>query len=182
MTEILIHSFRKGDRIAFQKIFSILYPSVCYFARRYLAGSSEAEDVAQEVFINLWEQRKNFTGSITQVKAFLYISARNKCLNILKHRKVRGAHQSSLRNDIGENPTFEEILIRTEVMNNIKKAVEALPPGCKQIINLSMEGFKSDEIAAKLNISVNTVKLQKKIAYRKLRETIGQLAFHILFF
>ncbi len=172
LTDIVVRNFRKGDRKALQHIFSVLYPALCYFAEKYLNNPGDAEDVAQEAFIELWNQHGKFE-SLNHVKTFLYVTAKNKCLNILKHNLIKEKYAYDQAPDISEVMVFEDHLIRAETIANIRFAVDNLPEKQKKITLFSIQGLTNREIADELNISLNTVKLQKKIAYRKLRDILG---------
>lgn len=173
----MISKFRSGNINAFNSIFRKLYPSICSFANKYLRDKQGAEDISQEVFIELWKQREKFE-SIDQIKAFLYLSAKNKCLNVLKHTDVKDKHiQDTIAISEFEDDPFEENVIKTEVNAYINEVIESLPPQRKKIIILSMNGLKNNEIAEELGISVNTVKLQKKIAYEKLKEAFRKVVY-----
>jgi RNA polymerase sigma-70 factor (family 1) len=171
LSDIVINNFKKGDRKAFKLIFTVLYPSICFFADKYLHDHDEAEDITQEVFIALWDQRGNFN-SIDHIKTFLYIAVRNKCLNVLKHRRIKEQYAREQPADATHTTAFEDHLIRSEVIHNIRRAIDSLPECQRKITLLGMQGLKNHEIAEDMNISVNTVKLQKKIAYRKLRKLL----------
>ncbi len=174
MTESIIKLFKKGNQKAYQDLFNKLYPVICLFATKYLKNNDEAEDIAQEAFIELWKQREKF-GDFNQLKGFLYLTVKNKCLNKIKHEKVKAEYANDLRLQ-NDNAYFEEHLIRSEVTAQIYNSVNSLSKQKKEIILLSMQGLKNNEIANELNISVNTVKLQKKIAYQKLREELKSSA------
>ena len=178
MTDSIIKHFNRGSEKAYQKIFNKLYPVLCSFAEKYLNDSDEAEDVTQEVFIELWNQKEKFI-SINQIKNFLYLSIKNKCLNIIKHNKVRLNYINDY-NIIEKEDYYEEQIIRSEINLYIKNAIFSLSKQKREIIILSMKGFKNNEIAEELNISINTVKLQKKLAYQKLREQLKSSVFSIL--
>lgn len=175
-----INSFRKGNQKAFQYIFTELYASICLFANKFLNNKDEAEDTVQEVFIELWNQRIKFE-NINQVKAFLYLSVKNKCLNIIKHLNIKQNYINEFKNESEQEEFFEENLIKAEVISQLIRAINNLPEQRKKIILLNLQGLKNPEIAEDLNISVNTVKLQKKIAYKHLREKLGNLFFTSLF-
>ena len=175
----IINNFRKGNQKAFQKIFIQLYPAICYFAKKYLADADGAEDVAQETLMELWNQRSKFR-DINQIKAFLYFSAKNKCLNIIKHLHIKEKYQQLQISQEHKIPVFEDEVVQAEVIRNINLAIDSLSDQRKKIIIFGMQGLKNHEIAKKLNISVNTVKLQKKIAYQRLRRILGSSEFSIL--
>lgn len=162
----------------FQDLFHDLYPSLCLFANKYLNNKAEAEDIAQESFVELWKQKSKFE-TVSHIKSFLYLSIKNKCINALKHNKVKNKYIGSLSLD--HVSFFEEQVIKTEVIHEINKAVNNLSKQRKEIILLAMQGLKNVEIAEELDISINTVKLQKKIAYKLLREKLGKTVFLILF-
>ncbi|MBN2519573.1 MAG: RNA polymerase sigma-70 factor [Bacteroidales bacterium] len=174
-----IVKFQKGDQNAFKKIFTILYPVMCSFGQKYISDKDEVEDTVQDVFIELWMQHTKYT-DLNQVKAFLYLSIKNKCLNIIKHLKVKERHATAtyINNETSED--FEGQVIKSEVISQINCAINNLPEQRRKIILLNMQGLKNEEIAENLNISINTVKLQKKIAYQKLREELKSSVFSIL--
>ncbi len=179
-TNTIIH-FRKGNQKAFQQIFTQLYTSLCSFANKYLNDKDEAEDTVQEVFIELWNQRLKFE-NVNQVKAFLYLSIKNKCLNIIKHINIKQKYIDEYIDEREQEGFFEENVIKSEVISQIKNAINKLPEQRKKIILLNIQGLKNNEIAEDLSISVNTVKLQKKIAYKYLREQLGKILFTSFFF
>ena len=175
---IVIEQFREGSRKVYQDIFENLYSILCSFANKYLFDNDESEDICQEVFIELWKQKEKFE-NYDQIKAFLYLSVKNKCLNVLKHQKVKDKFKtsdSSTDNDI----YFEEQIIKAEVVSTIYQSINRLSKQRREIIILSMQGLKNNEIAENLNVSVNTIKLQKKIAYQKLREELKHSVFSLL--
>ena len=72
-------------------------------------------------------------------------------------------------------------IIEEEVHREIIAAIEKLPPERRKIVELSMMGFSQEEIADKLEISVNTIKTQKRKAYAFLREELQHLFVFLLF-
>ena len=176
---VIIEKFKKGDIHAFSKIFAKLYPVICAFSRKYLKDSHESEDVTQDIFIELWNQRNIFE-SFEQIKAYLYISAKNKCLNIIKHTNIKEKYKQITASVRDVESSFEEDVIRTEVIAHIKNSIDKLPGQRKKVIMLSLNGYKNNEIAEELNISVNTVKLHKKLAYESLKKELKNTIFSFL--
>jgi RNA polymerase sigma-70 factor (family 1) len=179
MQKDTIFKFRNGDKQSYQSLFNRLYPVMCLFSKKFLYENDEAEDIVQEVFIELWNQRQRFE-SVEQIKAFLYLSVKNRCINFKKHLSVREKFINTAMADMEQ--LFEEHVLHTEVIQHIYNAVNNLPVQRKKIIILSMEGLKNNEIAKDMQVSVNTVKLQKKIAYRQLREKLKPSLYISLFF
>jgi RNA polymerase sigma-70 factor (family 1) len=176
----IIEKFRCGDIKAFEKIFNKLYPVLCFFSNKYLKDSIESEDVTQDLFIQVWNQREKFE-SFEQIKAFLYLSAKNKCLNIIKHINIKEKYNHENGTSLNIEDSFEENIIRTEIIEQIKNSIDKLPGQRKKVILLSLNGLTNNEIATELNISINTVKLHKKIAYEKLKEELKNTIFSLLF-
>jgi RNA polymerase sigma-70 factor (family 1) len=180
MQENTIRKFQQGDKQSFRLLFNTLYPVMCLFSKKFLNDYDDSEDIVQEVFIELWNQRAKFE-SFDQIRAFLYLSIKNKCLNFKKHLLVREKY--ALISIANNENVFEEYVLEAEVVQNINYAINNLSEQRKQIILLSMQGLKNDEIAENLQISVNTVKLQKKIAYKQLRDKLkSSLYIFLLFF
>jgi RNA polymerase sigma-70 factor (family 1) len=170
--------FSKTDRDAqelFLAFFSSYYGILCSFAYKYIAERDEAEDIAQESFIALWQNRHKMQNE-DQAKAFLFLTVKNKCINVLKHFRVR---EKYLKETEEEDPGyfFEEQMVFAEVIAELKRTISELPPKRQKIVVLSLDGLHNDEIATQMKISVNTVKLQKKIAYRYLREKLKNSLF-----
>lgn len=144
------------------------YKRICAFGYRYIPDASAVEDIIQDVFLSLWERKKDFEHP-DSIKSFLYTTARNKCLNYLKHKKVIRKHESSLIKELESDQFFIGHVIEEEVFNQLHSEINMLPEASQKIMILSLKGKKIKEIAQQLGISENTVKTQKKLAYAKLR-------------
>ena len=153
--------------------FDLHHKSLCYFANRLVKDDLQAEDIVAECFLKLWERRDGFNTD-QNVKAFLYISCRNACLNYLQHLKVKTSVQKLYLEQLenGEDTILFEI-IRTEVLDFVNKEVEELPGKMKEIFKLIyFNGKKTDEIATELNLSVQTVRNQKTKAIAILKTSL----------
>ncbi len=126
----------------------------------------------QEVFISFWEKRKDFD-HVQTVKSFLYTAVRNRCLNHIKHEQVKKKHESNLIYELESESEFRGQLIQEEVFNQLFQEIKNLPGSSAKIMLLVLNGLKNQEIADELNISINTVKTQKKIAYSKIKDRLG---------
>lgn len=184
----IIKNINKGDRRAFATVFDNYYNALAAFAFKFIENADTAEDYVQESFIKFWEKRKDFD-HINAVKSFLYTSVRNACLNHIKHEQVKKKHESSLAYELESDQEFGSHVIREEVFNNLYNMIKELPDASQQIMLLALNGMKNQEIADELNVSINTVKTQKKIAYAKIKDLIkpGMLQAmvflsHIIFF
>ncbi|NJB82155.1 RNA polymerase sigma-70 factor [Wenyingzhuangia aestuarii] len=154
----------------YDELYNSLYGSLCVFSNKYVDNLEKSKDIVQEVFIKLWNH-KILTEPEDAIKAYLYTSVRNKSLDYLKSKEYKvktKATNVDLRLLQSETYFEKEVLIE-EVSRLVDNALKTLPNKCREVVELSMKGRQNDEIAEELNISINTVKSQKKIAYKKLR-------------
>jgi len=170
--------FVDGDEKAFQHLFRLFYGPLCFFARGITETRLEAEDIVQEAFVQLWSRRQGFN-SFPAVKAFLYLAVKNSSCNLYKHKKVEQKYQLAQKEAPQDNAVMERI-IEAEVLGEVHKALQKLPEGCRKVINLSyFKGLSNQEVAAHLNVSINTVKTQKLRALKMLRLSFRHIFFGI---
>jgi RNA polymerase sigma-70 factor (family 1) len=170
MQDKTVINFQHGDKESYQSIFSVLYPLMCLFSRKFIKNYDDVEDITQEAFIELWNERAKFE-SFEQIKAFLYVSIKNKCLNYLKHQNIKEKYSQTILFE--QDQHFENFVIEAEVINQLNNAINNLPEQRRLIMQLSIQGLSNNEIAENMQISINTVKLHKKIAYKELRNKWG---------
>jgi RNA polymerase sigma-70 factor (ECF subfamily) len=170
MQDKTIIEFQHGDKESYRSIFNMLYSAMCLFAKKFINDYDDVEDITQEIFIELWNQRAKFE-SIDQIKAFLYLSIKNRCINFIKHQAVKEKY--SQISQINQEEHFDEYIVEVDAIQHLSNAINELPEQRKLIMQLSMQGLANNEIAENMEISINTVKLHKKIAYKELREKLG---------
>lgn len=163
----------------FERIYDLHFNALCAFAYKYLNDVLSVEDLVQEAFISLWEKRADFRDRMA-IKSFLFTSVRNKCLNQLKHKKVKKKHEEHLVYELESEQFFTRAVIEEETFNRLYIEIENLPESARYIMLLALNGLKNPEIAEKLSVSVNTVKTQKKIAYSKLKSKLKPAQYGIL--
>lgn len=154
----------------YKYIFDTMYTTLCLFANKYVENVEASQDLVQDVFIKIWEQKIVFDDD-KAIKSYLYTAVKNQSLDYLKSTYVRTT-QSLDAEDISKwetDPFFHREVVVSEINDILEKAITTLPEKCAQIIKLSMKGMSNPEISEELGISLNTIKLQKKIAYKRLR-------------
>ncbi|MAO15283.1 MAG: RNA polymerase sigma-70 factor [Muricauda sp.] len=154
----------------YKVLFDDHHAALCLFCNRYLNDLELAKDVVQEIFIKVWNQKTVFKSQGT-VKSYLYTAVKNRSLDILKSKHYKSKCKLSVEmvQTMETDSFFTSELVLQETARLVDIAVDTLPTRCKKIIKLSLLGYKNGEIANELEITLNTVKAQKKIAYRKLR-------------
>lgn len=168
--EYLMKSFRGGEEKAFSFVFDMHYKSLCYFANPITQDVQQAEDIVSECFFKLWTRRDSFQTS-QNIKAFLYISCRNACINHLRNLKRRNAAQELYLSqlELAEDTVLYQ-LIEAEVLQVLTEEIEALPAKCRDVFKMIyIDNKKTDEIALLLDISVKTVRGHKARAIELLR-------------
>nr|WP_226904951.1 RNA polymerase sigma-70 factor [Pedobacter schmidteae] len=168
--EYWMDGFRKGNNQALAHFFDFHYKPLSYFATRLVQDAMEAEDIVANCFVKLWKRHEQFE-TASNIKAFLYISCRNACLDFLKHLKRKTAAQEEYFKQLAESE--ENILyqiIEAEFLQLLNEEIQLLPDKCKEVFNLIyFEGKKTDEIAVQLNLSVKTVRNHKARAVALLK-------------
>ena len=152
----------------FENLFNRLYPELCRYAYQIVNDSVVAEDIVQEQFIYLWENRSK--NVINSYEAYLYRAVKNKAINYLKsYSKIKSIELDTFREHSETvDQTYDE-LYNTELQSLIQNAIELLPDKCHTIFHLRrIEELSNKEIAAKLAISEKTVENQMTIALRKI--------------
>jgi RNA polymerase sigma-70 factor (ECF subfamily) len=166
----IIPAFNKGVPEALHTLVKEYYKPLCLFADRLIKDSAAAEDIVGETFVKLWNRKGDFE-TVSNIKAFLYITVRNASLNFLKQAKRESLSKKQLAYIAGGQEEFVlNEMIRSEVLREIMLEIERLPEQCGKVLKLGyIEGLKNQEIADLLHISVHTVKNQKARAIQLLK-------------
>lgn len=138
-------------------MFDTYYEALVKYANRFLPLIDECEDLVQDIFVNLWENENIFPDE-TSLKIFLYKTVRNKCYNSIKHQKVKNKFAQNTISSLEDDNLFLEQVLEEEIVRQLYKTIETLPDKKKQIIKLSLKGFKNNVIAEELQIKLQTVK------------------------
>lgn len=168
-----------GDMESFRRVYLAIFPLLCVYAYRIVKDESEIQDIVQESMLTYWKNRIEFN-NVDSVKAYLYSITRNRCLNIIRDRKISERYYDYSKK-FAEREWGEGVMIENEVYSNLQKAITKLPDQTRRIIKMSMDGFKNQMIADDLDVSLNTVKTLKKIGYSYLRNILSRIVFLIIF-
>lgn len=165
----VLKRLQKKDREAFHYLYEHYFTPLVLFAESYLYDEEEARDLVQDLFFKLWDNTPTLTPE-TSLKAYLFVSLRNKCLNTLRDRKIHDSHNDKLF----EAQLFsgsEDIEIDECTRKRLQEALDSLPDKCREIFLLKIvQGKKNKEIADELGIADTTVKTQVQRAYKSMRE------------
>lgn len=169
----IIDRLKIGDKRAMAPLFKLYHKSFFYFARQLIGNEGQAEDIVANAFVKLWEKNTAFE-SLGAIKAFMYVTIKNSCCNYLKHIQRRTASHSELLYLAEKDENYiESNLIKANLMEIILQEVENLPPIRRKIFKMIyLEDLSVFEIASRLNITMDTVRVQKARALHGLRTAI----------
>jgi len=172
MDRRILQRTKSGDEQAFELLFRRYYVRLCSFANRFICSTAEAEEIVQDVFLNLWGKRDQLNLD-DEISSYLFRSVRNSCFNLIEHRKVADSYYAVIAQAYrhsSEGVDSGDPVQYAELQQKVEGAIGSLPAECRRIFRMSrMEGLKYTEIAAKLNISVKTVETQISRALAKLK-------------
>ncbi|WP_159520673.1 RNA polymerase sigma-70 factor [Sunxiuqinia indica] len=172
--KILFNEIKKGNKVVYESLFHEYYESLVHYAEKFIFDQAEAEDLVQELFIDIWDKSRKIDIA-TSIKSYFYQAIRNRCLNHLKSLKVKDKHHVLYIEAILGSDDEEVEFIDLDILNKIEKSIDELPPQMARVFRLKLlDGMKQDEIASELDISVNSVKTQLKRARVKLRKALLQ--------
>lgn len=168
---LLMDKVKAGDYDAYRLLFERYYNVLCNYAGRFLNDDFISEDVVQEVFVKIWEDRKRIV--ITQsVKSYLYTAVKNKSLNRLESESARQKYTSRFF-EHESNLVDSDELEQEEFRNHLFFCIEKLPPRCKEVFAQSrFEKIRQEKISMNLNISLKTVKAQIGKALKLIRDCL----------
>ena len=169
--EYLVKRLRESDENAFAFLLDTYGKSLYFYCNSILKNDTFAEDIVQESFVRLWERRKNFV-QLLPIRVFLYQTARNKCLDLLKHEQVVHKYEADIVRELSED-FLDEKMIEEEMLGQLYRAIEELPTECARVFKLGLEGLSNQEIADTLSVSIHTVKTQKQRAMSVLKRRFG---------
>jgi len=168
----LLDGLRAGNQQAFDAIFRTYYPRLVAVADSMLHERPAAEDVAQDVMVELWRRRESLLLE-SSLRAYLFRAVRNRALNQIRHLRVAPRTDIETVTDLAIPPADRDAL-EGEMVVALRNAVAGLPERCREVFQLSrVQGLKYAEIATALGISVKTVEAQMGKAIRILRARLA---------
>ena len=170
-----LESIRKGDELAFECLFKQNYERLTRFASSYTSSKAIAEEIVQDVYAEIWEKRENLNVSVS-LRAYLYMKIKNRCLNHLKHQRVKETYDPQWVEHIMVTTQPDEQLAVNKLKIAIQKAVEQLPPKSKATFKLHrFDGLTYNEIAEVMDVSQKTVESQMTRTLKMLRKHLSHL-------
>ncbi|MEI8272144.1 MAG: RNA polymerase sigma-70 factor [Paludibacter sp.] len=168
---LFLNLVQEGNELAFKHLFETYFTPLCRFMHLYIKETTIVEELALDIFMYVWENRKTLQIQLS-LKAYMFQAAKNKCLNVLRQKKITMSLED-MHSDMAE--TDEMSLETEELYHLIQEAVLALPNKCKEVFNLSRaENRSNHEIATQLDISEKTVEGHITNALKRIKTFLGE--------
>ena len=163
-------------------LFDAYYKPLVVWADTFLRDVNMAEDVVQDFFFSIWNNKVYLNFFPSTLTSFLYVSVRNRCLNRMDkqdvfHHAVDLDHVDLAFEDYNEN--------HDAIVSKVLDEIALLPERSRDVVNgVFVEGLKYREVAERYGISVSTVKTLLGLSVKKLRERMNEELFagFLLFF
>lgn len=164
-----------NDQDAFGQLFRYYYTGLFRFAVSIVKAKEPAEEIVGDLFVAIWNKRSAVT-AISNLRVYLYIAVKNRCLNY-NSRKADRHPIDTVQMDVacGELvPSPEDLLIASELLQQVNRAIRDLPPKCRIVYKLVKEdGLTYKEVAEVLDISPRTVENHIATAVRKIAASLN---------
>lgn len=170
----LIDSLKGDDQAGFVAIYHRFYKQLFFFILKYIKEADVAEEIVADVFVKVWDRRMNFP-TMENLRAFIYISAKNASLNTIRAKRSKGIHESLSDYEdllVDDKDAFSN-LIHAELVHAIFTEVEKLPEKQKEVFNLTfLEDKTVEEIAEELAMSPAAVYTNRSRAINTIRHLL----------
>lgn len=171
----LLNALSHGDERAFKTLFMRYFMRVRRFIDSLLQDHSTAEDLAQDIFLKIWQNRSSMD-SVTNLNAYMYNASRNAVYQYLRHKLVIDRYNdihTGLHTDISSGANVENDLFADDLIMLIKYTVDNMPPQRRSVYSLSrIEGHSNEDIADMLSISKRTVENHLTSALADIRKVL----------
>jgi RNA polymerase sigma-70 factor (family 1) len=163
-----------NNRASFKKLYLLYYSKLFWFAKSFVKNDEAAEEIIDDVFLNLWMQRQRLT-EINNFSNYCYVSVKNKSLTHISKTQLNQVNIDDVKIEIIDSAaTGEDKLICGDVTKVINNSLNKLSDQCKVVFKLVKEdGLKYREVAELLNLSIKTVEYHMGNALKQISSGIA---------
>lgn len=182
----IFESFKEGNETAFTYFYDKYFRRIQAFSIQFIYDKEEAENLAQEAFLHLWQNRETVE-SINGIQSFLYTYAKSRCLNFIRHNKVKDRFKNDVLNhkereldiEILNSVQFDTLEL-TELERIINDSINDLPPKTREVfIKKRFENKKNAEIAEEMQVTLKAVEAHMTKALKILKTKLSDYLFLI---
>lgn len=173
----LLLMFNKREMNSFCDIYRKYFNRFYYFANRIFGSTTlDPEDIVQDVFTAIWENKSLKFQSLDHIASYIYLSIRNR----YKDYAIRKERVDRYTNSVTQNEdNYQTYILESETLSIISEAIELLPSECGKVFKMHIEGWEIKDIATELNKSQSTIYNQRKEAIEILRRKVSKNVFSI---
>ncbi len=166
----LVSRVRAGDQNAMGTLYDRYSPLVYAVGLRVLADTAAAEDVLQEVFMQLWRNPARFDASRGSLGAWLAVIARNRAIDALRKRRYESDIEDIV---VSVEPDLASEADRSRAAKNVRDVLNGMHPAQRQALEMAFyEGLTHREIAAKVGEPLGTIKTRIRAGLLALRKAL----------
>ncbi|MBX5478621.1 MAG: sigma-70 family RNA polymerase sigma factor [Pyrinomonas methylaliphatogenes] len=172
----LVRAIAQGDERALAAFYD-RYASILFgLLLRILNDRSEAEDVLQEVFLQVWQEAERFDGARGRPFTWLVTIARSRAIDRVRARNSRDRKEmQASRSSWSETDEITQQLSRTEEREIVRRALAEIPEEQRDVLLLAyFEGLSQSEIATRTGAPLGTIKTRMRAGLRRLREILRE--------
>ncbi|HEY2714159.1 MAG TPA: sigma-70 family RNA polymerase sigma factor [Chthoniobacterales bacterium] len=178
----LMHGIQAEDPEALSKLYDRYNGIIKALILRVVHNESEAEDLLQEIFMEIWNQAKNFSAQKGKPLGWMVTLARRRAIDGLRKKQAYARASERLQQETEQQPEAwvhnltEEEIDFTDTRALIRKVIRSLPPPQQQAIDLAFfRGMSQREIAAHTNTPLGTVKTRLELGLKKIYDGLKEL-------
>ncbi len=184
----LMHEIKEGNMFALDALYGRYSKRLYKFSFSILKSVEDSENILQDVFLNLWENRHNVEKDTT-VKYYIFTIAYNTSITLIRKKVKETQYLDYLKSlqDLNQEPSIQDIedneIKYNELTLKLNEIIEHLPQRQKEVYILHrVEGLKYQEIAKRLNISVNTIETHMSRALKTIKEQLDKSSIVAILF
>jgi RNA polymerase sigma-70 factor (ECF subfamily) len=173
----LVARITAGDEHALAEVFDAMAPLVYEAARRVVGHEAQAQDVVQDVFVQLWTHPERYDSRLSALGTYLSVLARSRAVDLLRSELRRLARQERHWRLHPQTPSASahEEVATAEAKTLVRRAVEQLPPDQRRVVELAyFQGLSYREVAVAEGIPEGTAKSRIRLALTKLEAVLDR--------
>lgn len=166
-----------GDDHALAEVFDRLAPAVFAAALRVLGRGTAAQDVVQDVFVELWTRPDRYDPAAGTLRTFLLVLARHRAVDLVRSefRRIARQERHHRLTPWHAGPSVDEEVAAAEAASIVRAAVRLLPDGQRRVVELAyFEGLSCREVAVAAGIPEGTAKSRLRLALAKLETVLDR--------
>ena len=173
--EKVLAQLAADDKQALEKLYDFYYPRLYSFSKKILKIEDGIDDILQEIFLKIWQNRKKIKQAQT-FDSFIFTITKNLLLNELRsYLADQRRRQLIFERSVSEEYQLLEQIEYSELQKQIEQIISSLPPQQREVYQMSRtEGLSHKEIAQKLNISTKTVEYHISQSIKTLKKRLQQ--------